>query len=135
MALQMSVTLRNALLDQIETTIGTGAKLNIRTTAQPADCAAANTGASLVLYTLASDWAAAASGGTKAWSGTPIAGTAEGTGTAAHFRLFASNGTTCHMQGSVTVTSGGGDIEIDNTSINTGQSVNVTGWTWTAPGA
>jgi hypothetical protein len=39
------------------------------------------------------------------------------------------------MQGTVTVTSGGGDIEIDNTSINSGQSVNITSWTWTAPGA
>ncbi len=135
MALQMSVTLRNALLDQIESTIGTSAVLKIRTLSPPADCAAADVGSVLVSYSLASDWAANAATGSKAWSGTPIAGTASGTGTAAHFRLYASNGTTCHMQGTVTATGGGGDAEIDNTSINNGQAVNITGWTWTAPGA
>ncbi len=135
MALQFSTTLRNNLLDQIETTVGTSAVLKIFTGSQPANCAAANSGTELVSYSLASDWAANAATGQKAWSGTPIAGTAIGAGDAGHFRLYASNGTTCHMQGSVTATGGGGDVEIDNVTIAVSQAVNVTGWTWTAPGA
>jgi hypothetical protein len=42
-----------------------------------------------------------------------------------------SGGTVCHMQGTVTATGGGGDMTIDNTSIASGQSVTVTGFTLT----
>lgn len=129
MAIQLSVAVRNARLDAIETAIGTAAVLKIKTGAQPANCAAADSGTVLVSYTLASDWAAAASSGSKSFSGTPIAGTASGTGTAAHYRVYASDGTTCHMQG--TVGTSGTDVIIDNTSINSGQTVNVTSWSIT----
>ena len=47
MALQLSVAARNALLDAIETTIGTAPYLDIRTGAQPADCAQADAGTEL----------------------------------------------------------------------------------------
>ena len=135
MTIQNSTSVRNAILDVIESTIGTAAVLKIFSGSQPANCAAANTGTELVSYTLASDWAAAASSGSKAFSNTPISGTAIGDGDAGHYRLYASNGTTCHEQGSVTGTGGGGDMTITNVSILTGQAVNVTGWTKTAPGA
>lgn len=46
------------------------------------------------------------------------------------------NGTgVCHMQGTVTATGGGGDLTVDNTSIASGQTVQLTGFTLTAPGA
>lgn len=136
MALQFSTTVRNAMLDAIETAIGTAAVLKIRTGAQPANCAAADSGTVLATITLASDWAAAASGGTKAWSGLPVSDTsADATGTAAHFRLYASDGTTCHEQGSVTLTAGGGDIEVDSVLFTIAQQFNITAWTWTAPNA
>jgi hypothetical protein len=135
LAWQFSVAVRNALLDAIETNIGVSAKLMIYTGAVPANCAAATTGTKLVEWDLASDWAAAASGGTKTFNGLPIAGTAVATGTAGYVRLFATDGTTCGSQGTVTLTGGGGDMTIDNTSIATSQAVNVTGFTWTAPGA
>ena len=131
MAVQLSVTVRNARLDAIETAIGTSAVLKIRTGAQPVDCAAADSGTVLVTITLPSDWAAAASGGSKAKSGTWQDTSADATGTAAHYRLYASDGTTCHEQGSVTVTGGGGDLTLDNTSIATGQNVTITTWTKT----
>jgi hypothetical protein len=38
----------------------------------------------------------------------------------------------CHVQGTVTITSGGGDMELDNTSIATGQTVTVSTYSWTA---
>lgn len=136
MALQFSTTLRNAWLDQIETTVGTSPILYIRTGAAPANCAAADTGTLLAQITLDADWAAAAASGSKAFQGLPDGdASADNAGTAAHFRLKDSTGTTTHMQGSVTATGGGGDLEIDNAVIAAGQQVNLTSWTITAPGA
>lgn len=129
MTIQASTTVRNARLDAIETAVGTAAVVKIRTGAQPANCAAADSGTVLVSWTLASDWAAAAASGSKSFSGTPIGTTASATGTAAHYRLYASDGTTCHMQG--TVATSGGDMTIDNTSVNSGQTVNITSWSIT----
>lgn len=131
MALQLSDSVRNARLDAIETAIGTAAVLKIRTGAAPANCAAADSGTVLATLTLPSDWMAAASGGTKAKSGTWQDSSADATGTAAHFRLYASDGTTCHMQGTVTASGGGGDMTVDNTSFAAGQSFTVTGFTLT----
>lgn len=135
MALQFSTTYRNALLDQFETTVGVSAKIFVFSGAVPANCAAADPAGKLVEFDLASDWAGNASAGSKSFSSTPIAATASGTGTATSFRLYATDGTTCHMQGTATATGGGGDITIDNTSIANGQAVNITSWSITAPGA
>lgn len=130
MAVQHSVAVRNARLDAIETTIGTAPKLQIRTGAPPANCAAASTGTLLVEITLPSDWAAAASSGSKTLLGTWQA-TASANGTAGHYRMFDSAGTTCHEQGTVTATGGGGDLTVDNTSVSSGQTVTVTTFTKT----
>lgn len=128
MAIQLSTSVRNAMLDSIETTISTSPVLKLFTGAQPANCAAANSGTELLSETCPSDWAAAASGGSKAKSGTwQAAGIAAGT--AAHFRLYASDGTTCHLQGSVTATGGGGDLTVDNTSIAVDQVVTINTFT------
>lgn len=131
MAVQFSVGVRNARLDAIETTIGTSAVLKIRTGAPPANVAAADSGTVLATLTLPSDWMAAASSGSKAKSGTWEDASADATGTAAHFRLYASDGTTAHMQGTVTATGGGGDMTVDNTSFAVGQSFTVTAFTLT----
>jgi hypothetical protein len=131
MAVQLSVAVRNARLDAIETTIGTSAVLKIRTGAQPADCATADSGTVLATLSLPSDWMAAASSGSKAKSGTWEDTSADNTGTAAHFRLYASDGTTCHAQGTVTATGGGGDLTVDNTSFASGQAFTITGFTLT----
>lgn len=131
MALQLSVGVRNARLDAIETTIGTSAVLKIRTGSAPADVATADSGTVLATLTLPSDWMAAASSGSKAKSGTWQDTSADATGTAAHFRIYASDGTTAHIQGTVTATGGGGDMTVDNTSFASGQSFTVTGFTLT----
>lgn len=133
--MQESVSVRNARLDAIETTIGTSPILTIRTGAQPATCATANAGTVLATMTLPSDWMAAASSGAKALSGTWQDTSADATGTAAHFRIHDSTGTTCHMQGSITATSGGGDMELQNTSIAAGQSITISSFTITAANA
>lgn len=135
MTIQRSTAVRNARLDAIETAIGTSAKVRIYTGAPPANCAAARTGTLLVEYALAADWAGAASAGAKSFLSTPISGTAGAAGTAGYYSIMDSAGTTCHEQGTVTVTGGGGDVTIDNAVIASGQSVNITGWTVTEPGA
>lgn len=132
MALQLSVGVRNGMLDAIETVIGTSAVLKIRSGSAPADVATADSGTVLSTVSLPSDWMAAASGGTKAKSGTWQDTSADNTGTAAHFRIYASDGTTAHLQGTVTATGGGGDMTVDNTSFASGQSFTVTGFTLTA---
>lgn len=135
MALQYSVELRNAQLDAIETVLGTGAVLKIRTGSAPANVGTADSGTVLATLTLPSDWMAAASSGSKAKSGTWEDTSADATGTAAHWRLYESDGTTCHMQGTITATSGGGDMEVDNTSFASGQAFTVTTFSITAGNA
>lgn len=130
MAIQYSVAVRNAQLDAFETTVGTSPKLQIRTGAQPADCATAASGTLLAEMTLPSDFMAAASGGSKALSGSWTVN-ATGTGTAGHFRILNSAGSTCHLQGSITATGGGGDLQVDNTSIASGQTTTITAMTIT----
>lgn len=135
MTLQLSTAARNAELDAIETTIGTSAILKVRTGAPPANCAAADSGTVLATLNLPSDWMAAASGGTKAKSGTWEDASADATGTAGHFRIYDSGGTVCGIQGTCTGTGGGGDCEFDNTSIATTQDVVVTLFTLTCGNA
>jgi len=131
MPIQLSVAVRNARLDAVETTVGTSAILRLRTGAVPANCAAADSGTVLATLNLPSDWMAAAASGSKSLLGTWQDTSADATGTAAHFRLYDSAGTTCHMQGTVTATGGGGDMTVDNTSFATGQSFTVTSFTLT----
>lgn len=130
MAIQQSIAVANARLDAIETTAGVSAKLRIYSGAQPANCAAARSGTLLCEMTLPSDWLAAASAGAKAKSGT-WSGTGAAAGTAGHFAIMDSAGTTCHMQGSITATGGGGDMTLDNTSIAVSQAISVTTFTLT----
>jgi hypothetical protein len=132
MTLQYSTAVRNAQLDALETAIGASAVLKIRTGAAPANCAAADSGTVLATCNLPADWMAAAASGSKAKSGTWEDLSADNAGTAAHFRLYASDGTTCHAQGTVTATGGGGDMTVDNTTFAAAQAFTVTGFTISA---
>lgn len=133
MALQYSVTVRNAKLDAVETAIGASAVLKIRSGTAPANCAAADSGSALATINLPSDWMDAATGGTKSKAGTWTDASADATGTAGHFRLYASDGTTCHAQG--TVGTSATDMIVDSTSFTSGQSFTVTAFTLTAGNA
>jgi len=135
MTIQFSNAVRDAQNDAIETTISTSAIMKIRTGAQPATCATADSGTVLATLNLPADWMSASSGGVKALLGTWEDASADAAGTAAHFRVYASNGTTCGMQGSVTATGGGGDLTLDNTNIASAQDVKVTSFSLTAGNA
>ena len=113
MTLQYSTAVRNAGLDSRESTIGTTPIMRIRTGAAPANCGTADSGTVLATLTLPSDWMNAASGGTKTLLGTWQDASADAAGTAAHWRIYDSSGATCHMQGTVTATGGGGDMTVE----------------------
>lgn len=131
MAIQLSTAVRNARLDAVETTVGTSAVIRIRTGAAPANCGTADSGTVVATLNLPTDWMAAASGGTKSLAGSWQDLSADATGTAAHFRLYDSGGTVCHLQGTVTATGGGGDMEVSSTSFTAGQSFTISTFTLT----
>ncbi len=131
MSIQFSVAVRNARLDAIETNIGTSAVLKIRSGAAPSDVATADSGTVLATLSLPSDWMSAAASGAKALLGTWQDASADAAGTAGHFRIYASDGTTKHIQGTVTATGGGGDMTLDNAVLAAAQQVNVTSFTIT----
>lgn len=136
MTVHWSDAVRNAVVDAWETAIGTAPKVRIYGGTVPADEAAALGAATLLAeFTLASDWASNAAAGTKSLSGLPVSVTGEagaGAGTNATFyRIYASDGVTCHEQGSVGTS--GADMTIDSATISSGQTVRITAWSKTAP--
>lgn len=135
MTIQTSVTVGNAQLDAIETAVGTAPILRVYTGAQPANCAAAASGTLLIEMTLPSDWMAAASGRSKAKSGTWQDVNANASGTIGHYRIYDSAGTTCHLQGSAGGPASGADLVFDADTVTSGQSVTITTYTWTGGNA
>lgn len=143
MTVQWSAAVRNAVLDAWETAMGTAVKVQFYTGAQPANAATAASGTKLAEFTLDADWAGAATAGSKSMQkgGSPVSGanayatTGLAAGAIGYYRIVDSAGTTCHEQGSVTATGGGGDMTVDNTSVALSQAINVTGYSKTAPGA
>lgn len=129
MAIRLSTTVRNASLDAIETTIGTGPTMEIRTGSRPTNIGDADTGTVLATLPLPSNWMADAASGSKALLGTWQDTSADATGTAGHYRI--KQGGTCHLDGTVTATGGGGDLTLDNTSITAGQQVTITSFVLT----
>jgi hypothetical protein len=132
MTLQLSTNARNGMLDAIETELGASPILKIASGSVPANCAAAASGTILATCNLPADALAAASSGSKAKSGTWEDASADNTGTAAHWRLYKTDGTTCVAQGTVTATGGGGDMTVDNTSFAAAQAFTITAFTLTA---
>lgn len=134
MALKYSTTLRNAQLDAITTAVGTSGILRIYSGTRPANVAAAISGTLLAECVCnASAFAAAASGGVLTANAIANDSSANASGTASHYRLFRSDGTTAVIDGDVSTS--GADLNLDNTSINSGQVVSITSFTITAGNA
>lgn len=110
----------NAVLNALESAVGTSAVMKIRTGAVPSNVAAADTGSVLASLSLPSDWLANAASGVKAKAGT-WTGTASGTGTAGHWRIYASDGATAHVQGTISE-----DLVLSSNAITSGQTVTIT---------
>lgn len=135
MAFQLSVDARNATLQALETEIGASPQLTIHTGTVPADCNTANTGSVIATMVLPTDWFNTPALGSITLSGTWQDLSADASGTAGYFRMHDNGGTTCHMQGTITATGAGGDMQLDNTNIALGQQINITAFTITAGGA
>lgn len=137
MAVQWSDALRNAILDQITSTLGAGWKLKLRTGAQPANVAAASTGTVVATYvhgTTSGFTAGTASGASKNMIGSTIsvAASAANAGGAMHYELTTS-ADVVHERGIVDVSPNTRDMTIDNLNITAGQTVNITAFTKTGP--
>lgn len=138
MSIQYSVDVNEARLNAIDSTIGASPVLELWNGTEPANPSASDTGTKIATGTLPSTWLAAAtnpSGSvvTKVKAGTwTVTGlTAASTGTAAdYFRITVSG--VCKMQGTVTVTGGGGDATMDNISVADAQVATVSAVTITA---
>lgn len=136
MTMQLADGIRNAMLDAIETWVGTSPILRFRSGAKPATVATASSGTVLAEITLGSDWAGAASGGAKTVSGVPLTdSSANATGTAGHWELVKSDGTTVAMRGDVGLAGSGASAILSSLSINSGSPFSVLSWGFTAGNA
>jgi hypothetical protein len=117
---------RHSQNEGLITYAGSGAKISIYQGTQPANAnTAISTQILLVTCTLAGVFGTDTDG--TLTLGTVNPGTAVATGTAQFFRIFKSDGTTVVMDGSVGTS--GADMNLDNTSINITQTVDITGGT------
>ena len=136
---QLSEAVRNAMLDVFESVPGNSCALEIRSGAQPANCAAASTGTILATINLPADWMNAASTGSKTKLGTWQDASADNPGTAAHFRIYnnqtTKDGSTCFCQGTVGLSGDSPDMVLDAVVFTAGQQFTITTFTLTAPSA
>lgn len=134
MAIRLSTATRNAKANAAVDLIDAGAAagtIKIYSGAQPASADTAASGTLLATFTLSDPAFGNAVDGTATASA--IADVlAAADGTAGWFRTADSNGATVH-DGSVTATGGGGDMELNTTTLVTGVSVSITSYTYTQP--
>lgn len=135
MATRLATATRNAAADAVVDLLdgGSGAgTIKIYTGSQPASANDAATGTLLVTITLSDPAFGAASSGAATLSGTPLSGTGVASGTAGWARLADSAAATV-IDGSVTATGGGGQIELATTTVSSGATVQITSGTVTMP--
>lgn len=128
MALRLDDTLRNQRASDTAVHFA-NATLRIYSGAQPADPDSAPSGTLLAEMTGLNFSVA---GAVISKSGTWQDPSANASGTAGWFRITDSLGTS-NFDGAVTGTGGGGEMELDTTSIVAGGVVTVTSFTWTEP--
>lgn len=132
---QLATSTRNAMLEAIEADTGTSAKLMLYTGTAPGNCALAPTGTKLAEWDMASDWAADAANGSMALANLPLVTTGVASGNAGYYRIYKSDGTTCTVQGPVSIAGGTGELILDQLAVTSGQNVTITGGTFTQGGA
>lgn len=135
MALKYVVGIRtNQILSMVDEAEVNGAcYLQLYSGAPPANPATAPSGTLLCEMLLPSPFMNAAAGvGTKngVWSGAAIAA-----GNVGYFRIMNNTKATCHIQGTVSASGGGGDLIIDNVAVVVGTPVSATSITITAGNA
>jgi hypothetical protein len=139
MALTHSTAVRNLIADAVGGAFDGGTGRLAILSGAPVAAGSAQTGTSLAVFTLPSDvFAAAASGGAALNAVSNV--TAAATGTAGSFCFYRTGDTAITSAAGATdrritgsVATSGGDMTIDNTSIVSGGTVQMSGWTWNAP--
>jgi hypothetical protein len=134
MTIQFAQSTAHAMLDAIETDIGGSPVLYLRSGAQPANCAAADSGTLIATIAMAADAFSNASAWAKAIGATISDLSADNAGTLGHWRIKTSGAVT-KLQGSITATGGGGDMTVDNTSVAAAQQIDVTSFAINFPAA
>lgn len=128
MALTHTTTIRNQLADLVVDAIDAG------TVAANGDLEIGTAAFAAILSTVEFQDPSfgAAAAGTATMAGAPLEdSSATGGGTAAVFRTRDKDGTEI-FQGTVTVTSGGGDMELSSTTINNGDAVRINSFTYSS---
>jgi hypothetical protein len=137
MAVQLSTTVRNAMLDAITTTAGNGCILRIYDNTAPgrpaSPATAVTTQVVLAELTCGTPFAGAAASGVLTLSSITQDSSANNSGTATWFRIFKSDGTTAVADGNIALSSS--DLNMSPLSITSGQPVQVTSVTLTAGNA
>ncbi len=136
MATRIPTTARNVVANTVaalpDADVGPGS-IQIRTGAQPASADNAATGTLLATLTFADPAFGAAVGGVATLDATPVLSTTGvAAGTAGWFRILDNSGDTV-LDGAVTLTGGGGEMELNTLTISVGVTVEITGGTLTAP--
>jgi len=121
MAIAYAVPLRNTMLDAITSLAGASCLINIYDGTRPATGGTATT--LLAQLTGNATFAPAASGGVLTLNAITQDSSANATGTATWFRIYASNGTTHVMDGNVGTS--GSDLNLTTVSIVTAQPVSI----------
>lgn len=123
MAISYADTLRNTRMDAITTRAGNAALIRIYSGTRPANEGAEGT----LLAELTGDtpFAAGAASGVLTLGTITDDSSANATGTASWFRIYASDGTTIVCDGDCGVAGSGADLILDSTSITIGQTVSI----------
>lgn len=134
MATRVPDAVRNAMVDAVVDRLDAGAaagKVRIYTGAQPADADDAASGTLLVEIPLPDPAFGAAAAGSAAANAIAAAAATQA-GNAGWFRALDSDNNKV-LDGSVTATGGGGDMELNTVALVAGVDVDITTWTVTQP--
>jgi hypothetical protein len=133
MAIKYSTAAREAQLTTLNTEIGANAYIRIYSGTRPANVAASITGTLLAeLRGNASGFGTVGSGALTA-SAITADSSADATGTASHFRIFKSDGTTAVVDGDVAAS--GSDLNLSSVSIVATGNVSITSFVITGGNA
>lgn len=131
--LTLSIAARQAALDAVTAKINLGGagNLSIYSGSQPATPDTTATGTLLVTCVLSSTSFGATNSSGVATANAITNGNPVANGTAGYFRIFAGNGTTAVLDG--TVGTSGADLNLGSTTITTGVPVSITSFTLSHP--
>lgn len=133
MAIKHSATLRTAQADAVTTAVGNAGFLRIYSGTRPANVAAAITGTLLAEVTMASPFAPGAASGVLSPTVPQSDLSADNSGTATHYRLWKSDGTTAVEDGDVGTS--GTDMVVNTTTFVAGGVFTITTWSLTVGNA